>query len=62
MNKLIITGLAIIILAGAFPTQAQALIALSSGILADITTIITPGQQTALLVIVGLFALAALTK
>lgn len=62
MNKLIIIAVALIILAGAFPTEAYAVIAWASALLSQITGMVTPGQQTAIIIIAVLFGLAALAK
>ncbi len=61
MNRITIIVLAVLVVAGAFPQQSTQLIAQISTWLNTITLLITPGQQTALLllaVIVGLFALS----
>ncbi|MGD9725203.1 MAG: hypothetical protein AB7R40_22490 [Nitrospiraceae bacterium] len=61
-RTIILTVAAVAILAGAYPTQAHAVIDQLSIWLEIITSTVGPGQQTAILVIVGLLALAALTK
>lgn len=55
--KSIILVAAILILAGAFPVQAHQIIDYAAGWLHTITTTITPGQQTAVLIAVVLAVL-----
>lgn len=62
MNKLIIIAVALIILAGAFPTESAAVIAWSSALLSQVTSWVSPSQQTAIIIIAVLLGLAALAK
>lgn len=62
MNKLILMGAALVILAGAFPDQASTIIAWSSRTLGDITGMVSPGQQTAIVIVAVLLALVGINS
>jgi len=63
MQRIItLTIAAVAILAGAYPTTAHAVIDQLATWLGVVTDLVGPGQQTAILIIVGLFALMALNK
>lgn len=59
MRILLIAG-AGVVLAGAFPKEATALIAWSSATLGNITGMVTPGQQTAIVIAAVLLALVGM--
>lgn len=60
MSKILTIAGALIILAGAFPKEATAVIAWSSRTLGDITGMVTPGQQTAIVIVAVLLALVGM--
>jgi hypothetical protein len=61
MNRILLIAGALVILAGAFPAEAVQVIAWSSQTISTITSSVTPGQQTALLIVavaIGVYALS----
>jgi hypothetical protein len=61
MTKIVIIAGAMIVLAGAFPGEAMRVVSQVSIWLDTVTAAVTPGQQTALLIVavfIGLFALS----
>lgn len=61
MTRLFLIAGALVILAGAFPVEAAAVIAWSSRMISTVTSSVTPGQQTALLIVavaIGVYALS----
>lgn len=62
MNRILLIAGAMLILAGAFPKEATAVIAWSSATLGDITGMVTPGQQTAIVIVAVLLALVGMNN
>lgn len=60
MNRILLIAGAMVILAGAFPVESAAVIAWSSQTLGSITGMVTPGQQTAIVVVAVLLALVGM--
>lgn len=60
MNRILLIAGALVILAGAFPKESTASIAWSSRTLGDITGMVTPGQQTAIVIVAVLLALVGM--
>lgn len=61
MNRLFLIVAALVVLAGAFPGESAAIIAWSSQTLGSITGMVTPGQQTAIVVVAVILALAGIS-
>lgn len=55
MTRIIITVIAVAVAAGAFPAQAHQVVNQMAAWLGDITNTVTPGQQTALIILALLF-------
>ena len=62
MNRIIMIAGALIVLAGAFPKEDAAVIAWSSQTLGNITSMITPGQQTAIIIVAVILAIIGMNK
>lgn len=60
MNRILLIAGALVILAGAFPVEASAVIAWSSETLGNITGMVTPGQQAAIVIVAVLLALVGM--
>lgn len=61
MNRLLLIAGALVVLAGAFPGESVAVIAWSSQALGSVTGMVTPGQQTAIVVVAVILALAGIS-
>lgn len=62
MNRLTITAAALVILAGAFPDEAMQIVAWSSATLGNITGMVSPGQQMAIVVAAVLLVLVGMNS
>ena len=61
MSRLFLVAAALVVIAGAFPVEAMQVIAWSSQTISTIASSVTPGQQTALLIVavaIGVYALS----
>lgn len=62
MNKLTITITALVILAGAFPDEAMQIVTWSSATLGNVTGMVSPGQQMAVVVAAVLLVLVGMNS